>query len=209
MGEGLGRDITTLAFLQPVVADLAGRVQRLLYVARFDQIFAAVRMVGPDAGKAVGLQFHPYGELVVFRLGQALALTLHLIADAQKVLHVVPDLVGHDVGLGEIARCVQLLLQIVVEGQINVDFLIGWAVEGPHGRLGIAAGRIDGAAEQHQFRLLVGLAVGAEDAVPVVFGVGQHHSDQFAGLPFPVAFLHRAGFLRLTALQHAADLHGG
>jgi hypothetical protein len=44
---------------------------------------------------------------------------------------VVADLVGDDVGLGEVSRRAQALAQRVVEAQVDVDLAVGRAVEGP------------------------------------------------------------------------------
>ena len=75
--------------------------------------------------------------------------------DAEQVLHVVADLVGDDVGLGEVARGAEARAQLVEEAEVDVDLLVARTVERAHRRLGEAAGRIDRAREQHQGRLAV------------------------------------------------------
>ena len=68
---------------------------------------------------------------------------------------MVADLVRDDVGLGEVAGRPEPVAQIAVERQIDVELPVAGTVEGPDRRLGEAAGRVDGAAEQHEPRLLV------------------------------------------------------
>ena len=48
-------------------------------------------------------------------------------------------LVRHHVGPGEVAGGVQLLLHVLVEGEVEVDPVVGGAVEGANGRGGTAA----------------------------------------------------------------------
>ena len=68
---------------------------------------------------------------------------LHLGADAQQVLHVVAHLVGDHIGLGKFAGRAQLVLQGFVEAQVDVDLLVGRAVERPHRAWPGAAGGAD------------------------------------------------------------------
>jgi len=86
--------------------------------------------------------------------------------------------VGDHVGLGEVARRVEAALQLLVEAEVDIHLLIGRAVERPHRRLAHAAGRAGRAGEQHQRRVDVLLAVGAEDLPPGVLGLGQHVADE-------------------------------
>jgi hypothetical protein len=48
------------------------------------------------------------------------------------------------------------------------------AVKRPHGRLPLAAGRVGGAAKQHQARLAVRRAAPGELLLPHILGIGQH-----------------------------------
>ncbi len=75
----------------------------------------------PDAGEAVGLQLDAHAERVRLRLAAAPAQRVDLVHDAELVLHVVADLVGDDVGLGELARRAEALLEHLVEAQVDVD----------------------------------------------------------------------------------------
>ena len=59
---------------------------------------------------------------------------------AFEVLDVMADLMGDDIGLGEVAGRAEALRQLVEEGRVDVDLLVGRAVERPHRRLAHAAG---------------------------------------------------------------------
>ena len=77
---------------------------------------------------------------------------------------MVPDLVRDDVGLREIAGRAEAPLELVEEREVDVDALVGRAVEGSHRRRVEAAGRLHHVREQDQVRLLVGGALLLEDA---------------------------------------------
>src|SRR5690606_40225065 len=66
----------------------------------------------PNAREAVRLQFHAHRELVGLSLGGALARLLHLVGDAEQVLDVVSDLVRDNVGLGEVPRRAEALVEL-------------------------------------------------------------------------------------------------
>ena len=177
MREGLGPHRALGLALQCVVANVRGGVQRLFHVATLQDLAGGVGPVGPDAGKTIGLQFHPNRERIHLHLGNLAPPAVHLVGDAHQVLHMVAHLVGDDIGLGEVAGRAQVALQGVVERQVDVDLLVARAVERPHGGLAGAAGRGPTAAEQHQLGPLVGGAVFLEDGRPGVFRVCQHGAD--------------------------------
>lgn len=142
VSKGVGRYIAALPLLEPVVADLAGRVEGLVDVARFHHLSSPIGVMRPQARKAVGLQLRHHREPVVRGLGDLAALGLQLSADPQQVLDVMADLVGNDIRLGKVARGVHLVLQVAVEGKVDVDLTVAGAVKGPHGRLGKTTGRL-------------------------------------------------------------------
>ena len=57
MREGVGHDIATGLFLQPVVADGKSGVERRFNVSCLQVMKLFLRVVGPDAGQEIGLQF--------------------------------------------------------------------------------------------------------------------------------------------------------
>ena len=103
---------------------------------------------------------------------------LDLVHDAELVLDVVADLVGDHVGLRELSRRAELLLEHLVEAQVDVDLLVVGAVERSHRRLALAACRRPAAAEEHQLGRLVGPARLLEDIGPDTFRAAQHLRDE-------------------------------
>ena len=99
-----------VAVAEGVVADRGRGVEALLDVAGLDEA-ALLGGVAPDAGVAVGLELEPDGQLVGLLGAGALLRLAHLVAGAEQVLHVVPELVGEDVDAGEVARRVELALR--------------------------------------------------------------------------------------------------
>jgi hypothetical protein len=51
-----GQDVTLGLALQPIISDGRGRLQRRLHIPRFDELPLCLRLVRPDAGKAIRLQ---------------------------------------------------------------------------------------------------------------------------------------------------------
>ena len=72
----------------------------------------ALGVVRPHAGEAVGLQLEAHGERVGGRLVGPLLRGVHLVGEAEQVLHVVADLVGDHVGLGEVAAGAEPVAQL-------------------------------------------------------------------------------------------------
>ena len=121
-------------------------------------------VVGPDARVAVGLQLDAHGVR-----GRTAVAALHAGGRAQQVLHVVAVLVGDDVGAGEVAALrAEAGLQLLVEGQVDVDVLVGGAVERPGVRGGGPAAGVHVAGEELGARRRVALAGAGERVAPVV-----------------------------------------
>ena len=85
---------------------------------------------------------------------------------------MVADLVGDHVGPGEVAGGAELARHVVVEGEVEVDALVGRAVERPdrRGRAAAAVG-LHGTVVDDELRPLVGVAVLLEAPVPGLLGV--------------------------------------
>src|SRR3954471_24604494 len=92
------------------------------------------RLVSPDPRIAVRLQFERDRCAVRARAPSAYAVTR-----AEEVLHVMAELVSDHVRLGEVARRAEAPRQLVEEAQIEVDLVIGRAVERAGRALGAAA----------------------------------------------------------------------
>ncbi len=109
-------------------------------------------MVDPDAGKAVRLQLRADG--VAFRAGVTTGLQ-----DAFEVLDVMAVFVGDDVRLRQRTTLgSEPRLELIEEPEVDVDRLIGRAVERPDCRAGGAAAGGDAVRVQEQLRGAIGLA---------------------------------------------------
>ena len=60
MGKAFRHDIALRTFLNPVIADLCGRIQALFDVAFFKNLPLRIRRVSPNSGKTIGLQLNAY-----------------------------------------------------------------------------------------------------------------------------------------------------
>src|SRR5438093_587047 len=89
----------------------------------------------PGGPQVEGMAGEVLGRLVVIA-GQVigarrvrLLLRPHRLHDPERVLDVVPELVGDDVCLREVAGRSEALAQLVEEGRVEVDLLVRRAVE--------------------------------------------------------------------------------
>ena len=204
VGERVGHHRARGAPHHLVVADLCRRVQAGLDVAAIEPAAGLLRVMRPHARIAVGLQLEPHRQLVGLALADALLRGLHLLHRAQQVLDVVADLVGDDVGIGELARRLELLRQHPVEAEVDVDRLVVRAVERAGGGLAGAAGGRRRAVEHHELGRPVLRAALAEDLLPDVLGAGKDHRGEA-----PALVLHRAALaldLRLLLGGAPAEL---
>ncbi len=80
MGEGIRHDIALRPLLDAVVADGAGRAERLVDIAGLDDVLGLMGPVGPDAGKAIGLQLHAHLQRIGLPLPHLRLRPLHLPA---------------------------------------------------------------------------------------------------------------------------------
>ena len=140
MREGFRHHVALRALLEAVVADGSRCVEAFLDVPVLKDLGGGIGLLRPDAGEAVGLEFHAHRQRVGIGLGGAHAGLGDLVGDAEQVLHMVANLMRDHIGLGEIARCAELVLHVLVEGEVDVDLLVGRAIERAHGGLGAAAG---------------------------------------------------------------------
>ena len=86
---------------------------------------------------------------------------------------MVAYLVGDDVSIGKVAIGANLTTHALEELKVEVDRLVGGAVERSAGRGGIATSRVDGIAEDDHLGRLVGAAHLLELTVPNVLGASQ------------------------------------
>ena len=174
MGEAVRHHRAAAGALQRIVANPGGCVHGFLHIALLQDLARALGMVGPDAGKAIGLQFEFHAQCVVFNLADASAHLVHLAADAKQVLHMVADFMGDHISLGKVAGGAELGFQGFVKAEVDIHLLVAGTVKRPHGRLTLAAGGLRSAAKQHQPGFPIGAAALGKHVFPDVFGVGQH-----------------------------------
>ena len=75
---------------------------------------------------------------------------------------------GEHVSERKVAASAKLLLHVVVKAQVKVDLPVGRTIEGPHRRLAVAAGGRGAARVEHELRVRIPFARGAEDLGPDV-----------------------------------------
>ena len=203
MGVGVRHGVALRALLQVVVADSVGGVEGFFDVAAFKQaVFLGI--VRPHAGIAVGLQFEPHGKLVGLLLIHVLLGVVNLLDGAEQGLHVVADFMRQHIGKSRIAAGAQLVGHGVVEGKVDIEFLVARTVKRAGAGLAGATGGGDAVAVEREFGRLVLAADFAEIGFPHFFGVAQHHRAELHQLFFLGAFLQRRGLLLLRAERKAA-----
>ena len=74
------------------------------------------------------------------------------------------------------------VLQVAVEREVDVELLVGGAVERPDRRLRVAARRLHLPGEEHERRLAVGPAAAREDVGPDLLGRAEHGGDEVGHL---------------------------
>src|SRR3984957_2405029 len=173
-------------------------------------------MVRPNTGEAVGLQLDLDLQMVGRRLAlHGLLLLLHPRQDAEQVLHVMADLVGDHISLGEFAglaagiAALEARLDLLEERGIEIDLLVDRAIERPHGASRRAAARVGRAAVHDQRRRPIGLAVLGEDVLPLDLGAAQYARHEAAHLVLGHAGLPLArGRLHLRLIAAAGEQFG-
>lgn len=184
MGEGFGPDAASGFLLDGIVADGGSGAEGFIDVAGLEQA-ALTGGMSPDAGKAVGLEFHEDAELIL-RTRVALLSGANLAFDAKDGLQVVTEFVGDDISLSKVARGAKLAAEFVVKVEVNINALVGRAVEGAHGAFGSAASATDEAAEEDKPGFAVGHALLFRKKLgPGILRVVEDEADEaFEGLFF-------------------------
>jgi len=111
VGEGIRRHVSPGLSLEPVVANSACRIESFLDVTLLEDVAGLVGMIGPDAGQTIRLQFH-HDRKFVWPLPRLSGREANgPFSNSQQVLDMMPHLVGDDVGLREIPRCAEPVLE--------------------------------------------------------------------------------------------------
>src|SRR4051812_1738445 len=114
MGEGLGAHVPGRCFLKPVISHRCRRIETLLGVTRFKQSLLR-GMMPPYPGEAISLKLQADGSAVLALYRTPLPLALIV---PEEMLDVVTQFMRDDVGLGEVPRRAETLLQLLIEGEI-------------------------------------------------------------------------------------------
>ena len=86
-------------------------------------------VVGPDSGEIVSLQLQPHGRFVSGKFIAASPDLIDLVHEPGQDLNMVGDLVGNDVGLGEVAGCLVTTGELIKKCWVDIDNLIGGAIK--------------------------------------------------------------------------------
>ena len=89
-------------------------------------------VVGPDSGEIVSLQLQPHGRFVSGKFIAASPDLIDLVHEPGQDLNMVGDLVGNDVGLGEVTGCLVTLGQLIKKRRVDIDNLVRRAIERPY-----------------------------------------------------------------------------
>ncbi len=181
VGERVRVDAAALLLLDPVVPDRRGRRQPFFDVAGLDEVVLRVGGVGPDAGKAVRLELEPHRELVGV-VGVLLPLEVDVLHHAEEVLDVVAELVRDHVGPREVAGGAELLLQLVEEGEVEIDLAVAGTVERADRRRRRPAGGLRAIVEEDDHRRLVRRAALGEDLRPGRVDLARDDVDELSGV---------------------------
>src|SRR5688500_8670680 len=144
--EGIWRHGSPRVALQPVVADGRGRGKAFFDVAGLEHARGLIRVIGPDAREAVGLELHRDLQAVRVDAARALLRRANLVRSAQQRLHVMADLVADDVRRGEVAGAAHAR-ELVEERRVEIHALIGGTIERARCRARETASRLHCAAE--------------------------------------------------------------
>src|SRR6185503_12390408 len=126
--------------------------------------------MSPHPGEAVRLELQP-DRGAVLALHRA---SLPLFIIPQQMLDMVTQFMRDDIGLREISRRAEALLQLLVEREVDVDLLIRRTIERSGGRLGKTTGRPHRIPEEYQLGRLVLATVGLQLAAPEGLGAVEH-----------------------------------
>src|SRR5712692_2618283 len=210
VGESVGDDVALRLPLQAVIADGGRGLERSFDVALLDQIPALLRTLGPDPGETIGLQLDLDLQVIRLDLADGVLTLLHLRQDAEQILHVVTDLVGDHVSLGELARlavvaAAEPALQVAEERRVEIDPLVVGTIERPHGGARGAAGRARRAGEHHQRGRPVAPALLLQQIPPYRLGAAEHGRHELAGAVAWRAGLGRGAIGRVIGMAAAAE----
>ena len=166
MRERIRHDIALATLLKTIIADGRSSVQALFNVALFENVCGCMSFLCPDTSKAVRLQFHSDRKEIGICFGQPHPRSRNLFRDFDQVLYMMSDLVGDHISLCKFPSCAQLVLHVLIEGQVDVNLLIQRTVKWAHCGLSHAASGLHKAIKQDEIRFLVLEPKVLEDTCP-------------------------------------------
>src|SRR5882724_8873329 len=94
--------------------------------------------MAPDPGETIRLQLELHRQWIGLRAIRP-AQPLHFAFDPKDLLDVMSEFVRDHIGLRKLTGSSKTPFPLVEEPQIEVDFFVAWAVEGPRGGVGLPA----------------------------------------------------------------------
>ena len=119
--------------------------------------------------KTISLELHAHGKDVALLRRRPHTGLGYLVGYAKDILQVMAHLMGDHIALRRIAVGAQLVLHVLVEGQVDIDLAVTRTVKRSHLRLRTAASRLNEASKEHECRRLISLAHLPENAAPDAF----------------------------------------
>ena len=154
----------------------------------------------PYTGIEIGQQLQAYTQFIGFSLREFRHLFVHLSQNACEVFHMVTHLVGNHIGIGKVAICTQLLLHRGEERQVDIQFLVTWAIEGTHCGRTLSAGCCHTTRIKHHLRHLVLCTLLAEYLCPHIFRTSKNLCRELGQLLFFLSKLRLILlYLRITS----------
>src|SRR5258708_29519201 len=83
---------------------------------------------------------------------------MHFAFDAKQFLHMMPEFVGDDIGLRELAGGAEAAIQLIEKTEIDVDPFVFGTIERTGGGARSAASGLRGVAEQDELGVAIGFA---------------------------------------------------
>src|SRR3546814_3442053 len=105
--------------------------------------------------RSIGQQFHPHLQRIALGLRGPLLSLADLVRNAGDRLDMMPDFMRDDIGLRGVACGAEALRELVEECGVEIDALIGGAIEGAHRGLRGAAARLILVGEEIERRPLI------------------------------------------------------
>ena len=128
MCEGFRIHISLRPLLNKIVSDSLSGLKALFYISRLQEVLPS-RMVAPNSGKAIGLQFLDNGKRIRFCLVRPAPHRVDLIGDPQQVLDMMAHFMSDDVSLSKIAGRSEAPVELLEEREVQIHLPIGRAIK--------------------------------------------------------------------------------